>query len=123
MDTTFLIQQTKQLLAACEEASERFYKMREQNISPDFYGQVKPYADKMQQFLQMWRQEVLLFIDDQQPKYVHPVQIDHAIDAMEQFFVQSFYKETSKKRFLQSIQAVQYTLQTILRNIGVEHEC
>ena len=33
---------------------------------------------------------------------------------MMQFFVQSFYKETSKKRFIQTIQAAQYTLQTFI---------
>ena len=49
-----------------------------------------------------------------QPKYVHIQQIYNVVDAMDQFVVQSFYKETSKKRFIQSVQSVQYTLSTLL---------
>ena len=36
---------------------------------------------------------------------------------MEQFVVQSFYKGTSKKRFIQSIQSTQYTLSILKRKI------
>lgn len=122
MDITTLIQQTQKLLAACEEASERFYKMREEDRSPDFYNEVKPYADEMRDLLRNWQTETYAFIETRQPKYVHKVQIDNALDAMEQFFVQSFYKETSKKRFLQSITAVQYTLDTLLRKIGDDRD-
>ena len=118
MDITTLTQQTQNLLAACQEASDRFYKMREEDRAPDFYNEVKPYADEMQTVLKLWQTTAHQFIDEMRPKYVHKVQIDNAVDAMEQFFVQSFYKETSKKRFLQSIQAVQYTLDTLLRKIG-----
>ena len=118
MDITTLTIQTQKLLAACDEASERFYKMREEDRSPDFYNEVKPYADEMHETLKLWKAEAYAFIEQKQPKYVHKVQIDNAIDAMEQFFVQSFYKETSKKRFLQSITAVKYTLDTLLRKMG-----
>ncbi len=37
---------------------------------------------------------------------MHKQQIEMLVDAMDQFVVQSFYKETSKKRFIQSIQSV-----------------
>ena len=56
-----------------------------------------------------WR---IRWIKNKHPKNLYVQQIDHAADAMEQFVVQSFYKETSKKRFIQSIQSVQYTLKT-----------
>lgn len=120
MDTTRLQLQTQKLLVACNEARDRFYTMRKENRSPDFYNEVKPYADNMQQLLQQWRQEAYQFIKIVQPKYMHDVQIDNALDAMEKFFIQSFYKETSKKLFLQSIQSVEYTLTTLLRKLGDE---
>lgn len=120
MDYELLIQQTKQLIKACEQAQARFFHMREMDREPNFFEEVKPYADDMRAQIEQWRTQVYTFIDTEQPKYMHKVQIDNAIDAMEQFFVQSFYKATSKKRFLQSIQAVQYTLDTLLRKIGAE---
>lgn len=110
-----LLQHTTKLLLACDEASSRFFEMREQNATPDFYAQVKPYADEMRELLLDWQQLAYQWISDKQPKYMHIQQVDHAVDAMEQFFVQSFYKETSKKRFLQSIDAVKYTLTTLKR--------
>ncbi len=110
LTTTFLLQ-------ACEEAVARFHQMREEDRSPDFFAEVKPYADHMRDVLKQWQQQSYAWIEENHPKYMHKQQIDHAIDAMEQFFVQSFYKETSKKRFLQSVQSTQYTLSTLLRYV------
>ncbi|MEK4229062.1 YppE family protein [Solibacillus sp. FSL H8-0538] len=110
-----LTEQTTILLTECDEAINRFYKMRELDAVPDFFGQVKPYADTVHGMLHEWQQQAHAWIRDNQPKYMHIPQIDHAVDAMEQFTVQSFYKETSKKRFIQSVQSVHYTLSTFLR--------
>lgn len=55
------------------------------------------------------------WIKEKNPRYIHKMQIDNVEDAMNQFVVQSFYKETSKKRFLQSVQSVHYTLSFFLR--------
>ena len=117
MDIKNLIEQTNTLISAGDEAVNRFYRMREEDRSPDFYNEVKPYADHMQTVLQSWQQLANEYITLQRPKYVHTVQIHNAVDAMEQFFVQSFFKETSKKRFLQSVQSVKYTLETLQRAI------
>ncbi|WP_332648792.1 YppE family protein [Lysinibacillus sp. 54212] len=110
-----LLQYTNRLLLACDEASSRFFDMRERDAVPDFYNQVKPYADDMRELLLEWQGLAHHWISAHQPKYMHKQQIDHAVDGMEQFFVQSFYKETSKKRFLQSIEAAKYTLTTLER--------
>lgn len=109
--------ETTSLLQACDEAIARFYHMREENLVPDFFAEVKPYADMMRERLLVWKQLAYTWIEENKPKYMHKQQIDHAIDAMEQFFVQSFYKETSKKRFLQSVESTKYTLATLLRVI------
>lgn len=108
---------TANLLDACEQAIDRFYTMRERNVEPDFFNEVKPYADHMRTQLQLWRQLAYEWIIVNQPKYMHKQQIDHAYDAMEQFFVQSFYKATSKKRFIQSVQSTKYTLTTLKRYV------
>ena len=108
---------TANLLGACEQAIERFYTMRERNAEPDFFNEVKPYADHMRMQLQRWKTLAYEWIMANKPKYMHTQQIDHAYDAMEQFFVQSFYKATSKKRFIQSVQSTKYTLITLKRYI------
>lgn len=110
-----LHEQTEKLLKECENCKNRFHKMREENLSPNFFEEVKPYADSIHQLLLEWKQNVLLWIKDNQPKYVHKQQIESVVDSMNQFVVQSFYKETSKKRFLQSIYSVEYTLTLLLR--------
>ena len=98
----------------CGKCMDRFYDMRERDAVPDFYEDVKPYADYWHGKINEWQKESLLYIQTQRPKYVHKPTIDTAAEGMIQFFVQSFYKETSKKRFIQTIQAAQYTLQTFL---------
>ena len=108
---------TATLIDACDLAIERFYNMRERDAEPDFFNEVKPYADEMRIQLQNWRELSYKWISENQPKYMHKQQIDHAYDAMEQFFVQSFYKATSKKRFIQSVQSTKYTLTTLQRCI------
>ena len=108
---------TANLLDACEQAIARFYTMRERNAEPDFFNDVKPYADNMRTQLQIWRELAYEWIIVNEPKYMHKQQIDHAYDAMEQFFVQSFYKATSKKRFIQSVQSTKYTLATLKRYV------
>ena len=98
----------------CGKCQDRFFDMRERDAVPDFYEDVKPYADHWHAKIDQWKQESLLYIQQERPKYVHKPQIDTAAEGMAQFFVQSFYKETSKKRFIQTIQGAQYTLQTFI---------
>ncbi|TWT01029.1 YppE family protein [Planomicrobium sp. CPCC 101079] len=101
----------------CGKCLDRFYEMRERDAVPDFYNDVKPYADYWHDKINEWQKESLSYIQKERPKYVHKPQIDTAAEGMAQFFVQSFYKETSKKRFVQSIQSAQYTLQTFINAI------
>lgn len=112
-----LIEQSKQLLDECDASISRFYKQRELDASPQFFEQVKPYTDQIQSLLIEWQKNALLWIKENRPKYIHASQIDNVVDAMNQFVVQSFYKETSKKRFIQSVQSVHYTLSFFLRHL------
>ncbi|KGR90514.1 hypothetical protein CD30_11275 [Ureibacillus massiliensis 4400831 = CIP 108448 = CCUG 49529] len=114
-----LVKLTKQLILECEASINRFYKMREMDATPLFFDEVKPYADKIQALLIEFQQLANQWIKENNPKYMHEIQISNAADAMNQFIVQSFYKQTSKKRFIQSVQSVQYTLTTFLRYLEV----
>lgn len=117
-----LIDQTEQLLAECEASKTRFFQMRELDATPHFFEEVKPYADSIHHLLNEWKKEVIQWIDENHPKYLHPVQIQNAANAMDLLIVQSFYKETSKKRFIQSVHSVEYTLSTLLRLLRGEQD-
>lgn len=115
-----LLAMTTKLLAVCDEAAARFYDMRERDAEPDFFNEVKPYADEMRAQLEIWQQLAYEWITANQPKYMRKQQIDHAREAMEQFIVQSFYKATSKKRLIQSIESTKYTLGSLKRYVEEE---
>ena len=117
-----LIEKTEKLLSVCKECFERLTYMRELDREPDFFIEVKPYADKYHTLLDEWTEEVSQFIKTAKPKYVHPIQIETLNDSMKQFIVQSFYQKTGKKRFILSINSAEYTLKTILDALHLEQE-
>lgn len=104
-----------QLLNECDICIERFHRFREEDREPDFFREVQPYAYNIDELLNEWEQLVRPWIQTKRPKYVHPSQIDSLLESMRQFVVQSFYKATSKKRFLKSVHSSKYTLETILQ--------
>ena len=110
------------LLSVCTECRQRHTDIREQNREPDFFNEVKPYADKYHALLDEWAEESYEWVKSAKPKYVHPVQIESLTDQMKQFIVQSFYKKTGLKRFVQSIQSAEYTLKTFIDALEREGE-
>lgn len=108
-----LLETTSFLLNEAEQCISRFEKMREEDRSPDFFNEVKPHVNEVDSILDAWVEESGQYIKNNRPKYLHPSQIQAVQEGMKQFVVQSFYKETSKKRFYQSVHAVLYTLKTM----------
>ncbi|AOV08038.1 YppE family protein [Sporosarcina ureilytica] len=117
-----LIEKCKILLTVCAECRQRHTDMREQDREPDFFNEVKPYADKYHALLDEWAEESYEWIKVAKPKYTHPVQIETLTDGMKQFIVQSFYKKTGLMRFVQSIQSAEYTLKTFIDALEEEGE-
>lgn len=117
-----LEEKCKILLSVCQECLERHTEMRELDRDPDFFEEVKPYADKYHSMLDEWAEESYAWIKMAKPKYVHPSQIDTLMEGMKQFIVQSFYKKTGLKRFVLSIRSAEYTLKTFLDALEDERE-
>lgn len=109
-----LKEKCEKLLAVCSNCRQRHINMRAENREPDFFKEVKPYADEYHALIDEWAEESREWIKTAKPKYTHPAQIDNLADAMKQFIVQSFYPKTGLKRFAQSIQSAEYTLKTFL---------
>lgn len=110
------------LLTVCADCRERHTTMRAENREPDFFKEVKPYADQYHTLLDEWAEQSYEWIKIAKPKYVHPAQIANLTDAMKQFIVQSFYQKTGLKRFAQSIQSAEYTLKTFLDALEKEEK-
>lgn len=108
------------LLSVCEECRQRHTDMRAENRDPDFFTEVKPYADQYHTLIDEWAAESYEWIKVAKPKYTHPIQIQNLEDAMKQFIVQSFYRKTGLSRFAKSIQSAEYTLKTFID--GLEKE-
>lgn len=117
-----LAEKCKILLSVCNECLERHAEMRRLDKDPDFFEEVKPYADKYHALLDEWAEESYAWIKIAKPKYVHPVQVETLTDGMKQFIVQSFYKKTGLKRFVLSIRSAEYTLKTFLDALEKEGE-
>ncbi|MBB4823734.1 anti-sigma factor RsiW [Sporosarcina luteola] len=111
---TTITSRTERLLSICEECLERHAEMRRLDREPDFFNEVKPYADEQFALLDTWKEEMEKWIRQDGPRYIHMQQIQSLDEMMRQFIVQSFYQKTGKKRFIQSIQSARYTLKTIL---------
>lgn len=118
-----LLVQTKFLLNECDVSRNRFIQMRELDATPLFFEEVKPYADQIHQLLNEWKANAIQWIEENKPKYIHIHQIYNVVEMMNEFVVQSFYKETSKKRFIQSVQSVHYILSTFLRLLEERDDC
>src|SRR5690606_41760528 len=109
-----LLEKTERLLSVCEECLNRLPAMRELDREPDFFEEVKPYADTNHRLLDVWTEEIRTLIREERPKYIHLQQIESLNESMKQFIVQSFYAKTGKKRFVLSINSATYTLRTVL---------
>ena len=105
---------TRALIEECDTCIARFWHMRDEDRKPNFFEEVKPHADQWHRIVADWQQHAYVFIEQERPKYMHTMQVDNAKEAFEQFVVQSFYKETSKKRFEQSVLSTKYTFTSFL---------
>ncbi|MBE4910240.1 YppE family protein [Bacillus luteolus] len=113
-----LIALTNNLLERAEESIHRLESVKgNEDYEPDFFGEVKPYADEVHATLDKWRELTLTWIQKENPKYLYKLQIDTAIENIELLIVQSFYKDTREKRAKETYQSIVYTLKSILDQI------
>ncbi|MCO7176180.1 YppE family protein [Sporolactobacillus kofuensis] len=80
----------------------------------DFYGEVKPFADNMQHYLDIWRPLADQWVSVRKPKYVFPIQIKDTYDNLAIVCVTAFQKDTRRRRFLETIKSIDYVLENIL---------
>ncbi|PLR77178.1 DUF1798 domain-containing protein [Bacillus sp. V3-13] len=112
-----LYELTSQLLSYVEEASARFQEIKSSGIEADFYGEVKPFADKVKELNDNWKQEAIAWLKETAPKNLHLNQIEATSDHIEVISVQAFFPQTSRKRFIDQLQSVKYVLANIMAQL------
>lgn len=105
---------SKKLLVDVEAAHKRFQYSKEAGVRGDFHTEVKPFADEVKVSADSWRESAGQWVKENRPKNLHANQIETAADYLEVISVQAFFPETSKKRFLDQIQSVEFILNSMV---------
>ena len=105
---------SKKLLVDVETAHKRFQYSKEEGVRGDFHAEVKPFADEVKSASDAWRELAGKWIRANRPKNLHANQIETAADYLEVISVQAFFPETSKKRFLDQLQSVEFILNSMI---------
>ncbi|WP_445506026.1 YppE family protein [Niallia sp. 03190] len=113
-----LKEDTVRLAEAAEDLIRTFHQVKTTGEAKDFYEVVHPYANKVKQLNDEWKELALKWVNDKRPVYLNGAQILSASDHIEIISIQAFYPETSKKRFLDAAKSIQYILQALLNELN-----
>ncbi|MCM3571624.1 YppE family protein [Mesobacillus subterraneus] len=105
---------SRQLLVNVDTAHRRFQYSKEKGVRGDFHSEVKPFADEVKLAADAWRESAANWVKNNRPKNLHANQIETAADYLEVISVQAFFPETSKKRFLDQVQSVEFILNSMI---------
>ncbi|MDD9148737.1 MULTISPECIES: YppE family protein [unclassified Sporolactobacillus] len=109
---------TAELKEKNREAYDQFVnRTNRPDYKTDFYGEVKPFADRVQLLIDAWRPLADHWVKSRRPKYVYPIQIKDTYDNLAIVCVTAFQTDTRKRRFFETIKAVDYVLENMLRQI------
>ena len=114
-----LIKSSLHLLKFLTECKHRFesFQKKPDKTEAYFYEQVKPTFELIKEKANDWEQLALEWIKKEKPKYIHPSQIESAMENIEQVVLQSFYKDINKQRFHNLEHSVEYLINTIVDEI------
>jgi hypothetical protein len=107
---------TKELSRLNKEA-ETFYVEKARKLEtyePDFFGVVKPFAEKVDDIRKEWLPLAQMFVQQEKPMYLHPNQLQQTEENLEIVAIKSFYKETSQKRQMETFKSVEYVLNQLI---------
>ncbi|MBM7645251.1 hypothetical protein JOD45_001462 [Scopulibacillus daqui] len=90
---------------------------RQEGYEADFYNEVKPFADKVLSAADKWKPLALEWVNKERPKYIYHIQINDTYDNLTITSVTAFQKDTRRRRFLETIKAIDYVLDAILKQL------
>ncbi|HET7615517.1 MAG TPA: DUF1798 family protein [Bacillales bacterium] len=104
---------TRELREMNEQARTQFVeKTRSEGYETDFYGEVKPFAEKAEALADEWRPLVLQWIQEEKPERLYPIQIHDTYDNIIAASVLVFQKDARRKRLREMIKSIDYVLET-----------
>ncbi|GGL48075.1 YppE family protein [Sporolactobacillus putidus] len=122
-ESSRLKQLTAELKEKNREAYEQFVSRTSRpGYKNDFYGEVKPFADRVQLLIDAWRPLAEDWVSSKKPKYVFPIQIKDTYDNLAIVCVTAFQTDTRRRRFIETIKAVDYVLENILGQIEQDRD-
>lgn len=86
----------------------------------DFQRDVKPFADRYQAIINQWQPLVEGWVENRKPKYVFPVLIKDTCENLSIVIVTAFQKDTRKRRFIETIKAIDYVLDNVLDQLDAD---
>ena len=115
-----LQQYTSDLLALNKEAEDYYLDVvrRHDSYEPDFFGKVKPFADRVAAVREQWLPAATAFVQKERPLHLHPSQLQQTAENLEIVAIKSFYKQTSLKRQMETFKSVEYVLNQLLDAIS-----
>jgi uncharacterized protein with PhoU and TrkA domain len=108
---------TEQLLDYNQKILAISRQAHEQKREPDFFAEVKPFADQVKQVLDEWKEIALLWVRKTRPKHIHELQIETVGENIEKISVEAFYPSVSERRIKQFCRSVEYTLSLVLESL------
>lgn len=118
METKHLLEQTIKLKDTIETLQATFLEVKETGKEPDFFKDVRPFADETKTAAVEWQKHATSWINEIKPKYIYKQQIDSTVENIELISVQAFYPSTSRARFLNYVQSVDFVLNNVLKELN-----
>lgn len=110
---------TRALLSINKEAGNQFSeRTMADGYEIDFYGEVKPFADRTKRIADEWKPLAARWVRSRQPKYIYPIQIKDTYDNLMIVSVTAFQKDTRRRRFIETVKAIDYVLENMLDRLG-----
>ncbi|MDQ0299395.1 hypothetical protein J2S78_001815 [Salibacterium salarium] len=113
-----LIYRTEQLKEYNNETLNAYINIAQSpDYSPDFFSEVKPFADKVKECADQWKPLAEQWIIEEKPAYFYLKQIEDTHDNILISSVRAFQSDTKEKRFREMIQSIDYILSGIEKEI------
>lgn len=114
-DIAKLTQLTKQLLRLNEEALNKYQTLLdEEDYTPDFYKEIKPFSDRIYEKATEWKTLALEWLQNEKIRYLYPKQIENTFENLQAVSIQAFQKKSHATLFYSMIKSNDYILQTML---------
>jgi Bacterial domain of unknown function (DUF1798) len=116
-----LIYLTKKLLGYHNEILKKFEETKDTGVEGDFFQEVKPFSNQVKDIMDRWKVEVTAWIGIRHPRNIHVQQVESVVEQLEMIAVQAFFVQTSRTRFLNTANSVEYVLTAILLEAENDH--